>query len=197
MTSVVTGTQPRGLADRCPGLLRPHLAEDGLLVRLRIPGGQTTSRVLLEVSLIAADLGTGSLQLTSRGNLQLRGLADRVLPELVERLAALGLLPSVSHERVRNVIASPLTGLDLPDADAVRQNATAAKGTNRSGRTDLRPMVAELDAAVCATAELAELPGRFLFALDDGRGDVSAVRFDLAYRAGAPGEGTVLVGDVR
>jgi precorrin-3B synthase len=150
--------------------------------------------VLLEVTLVAAELGTGSLQLTSRGNLQLRGLADGVLPELVERVATIGLLPSVTHERVRNVIASPLTGLDVGDPKVFRQSSTGPNGTYASGRTDLRPMVSELDRALCDTAELAELPGRFLFALDDGRGDVSALRFDLAYRAEGPGAGTVLVG---
>src|SRR5215212_10923571 len=59
----------RPAADRCPGLLRPHQAEDGLVIRLRIPGGQTTSHTLLALSRLA-----GTLQLTSRGNLQLRGI---------------------------------------------------------------------------------------------------------------------------
>ena len=163
----------RTLSDRCPGLLRPHLAEDGALVRLRLPGGLTTAATLRELSRIAGSYGEGSVQLTSRGNLQLRGLTERVLPELVERVAALGLLPSLTHERVRNLIASPLTGL--------------GSGT----WADLRPMVSELDEAVCRRAELAELPGRFLFALDDGRGDVSALRFDLAYRAEGTAGGTL------
>lgn len=178
MTLVVDGTQPRALADRCPGLLRPHQAEDGLLVRLRLPGGLTDGHTLAGLSRVAADLGNGSLQLTSRGNLQLRGLAEDRLPEVVERVGALGLLPSVTHERVRNLVASPLTGLD-------------------AGRPDLRPMVAAFDAALCAAPKLAELPGRFLFAFDDGCGDLLPLRFDLGYLATGPERGLVLVGGSR
>ena len=181
--------QPRALADRCPGLLRPHVAEDGPLVRLRIPGGQTTSTVLRELSAIAAEYGEGSVQLTSRSNVQLRGLARHRMRELVERVAATGLLPSVTHERVRNIAASPLTG--LPGTGQTRR------------RPDLRALVAQLDVAVCATPALVELPGRFLFAVDDGSRDVTGLKFDLAFRADDPledersGSGTVLVGDAR
>lgn len=180
MTSVVDGAQPyapsgRTWSDRCPGLLRPHLAEDGALVRLRLPGGQTTAATLLELSRIAAEFGSGSVQLTSRGNLQLRGLDQTRSNDLVDRVAATGLLPSVSHERVRNIVASPLTGL-LP------------------GGPDVRPMVAAMDSALCASAELAELPGRFLFAVDDGGGDVLTLAFDLGYVALEESRGIVLVG---
>lgn len=180
MKSVVPGAQPqapsgRTLSDRCPGLLRPHLAEDGALVRLRLPGGQTTTATLLELSRIATEFGDGSLQLTSRGNLQLRGLDQTRFSELVDRVAATGLLPSVSHERVRNIVASPLTGLS---ADGL----------------DLRPMVTALDSALCTTPELAGLPGRFLFAVDDGRGDVLSLAFDLGYIAVDDAHGVLLVG---
>lgn len=178
MTQAGTALQTRALADRCPGLLRPHAAEDGLLVRLRLPGGQTDSATLMELSRISTEFGEGSVQLTSRGNVQLRGLAEDRWPELVEQVAAAGLLPSVTHERVRNLVASPLTGVT-------------------AGRPDLRPMVAALDVALCRTAELAELPGRFLLALDDGRGDLLSVRFDLAYLARDAGTGWVLVGGPR
>jgi precorrin-3B synthase len=64
-----------------------------------------------------------------------------------------GLLPSRTHELIRNVLVSPQTGL-------------------AGGRADLREIATELDASICGAAELAGLPGRFLFTLDDGRGDV-------------------------
>jgi precorrin-3B synthase len=77
---------------------------------------------------------------------------------------------------VRNLVASPLTGLSPQ-------------------HPDLRPLVAEFDTALCTTPELADLPGRFLFAFDDGRGDVVSLSFDLAYFATGPDRGLVLVGD--
>jgi precorrin-3B synthase len=157
-------------ADRCPGLLRPHRAEDGLVVRLRVPGGRIGSDVLV----VLTGLG-GTLQLTSRGNLQLRGVIPEKLPELTEQVAALGLLPSTSHELVRNVVASPLTGLT-------------------SGHPDLRPMISELDVAICEVPELAELPGRFLFAIDDGSADVWSVDFDIGYLALNRSDGLLAVG---
>jgi precorrin-3B synthase len=160
-------------------LLQPHRAEDGLLVRLRVPGGQTTSAVLLTLSEISAEFGEGSVQLTSRGNLQLRGLDEGRLAEVVTEVAAVGLLPSATHELVRNIAASPLTGL----------------GESPTRRPDLRPMVERLDTVLCAEPELANLPGRFLFVLDDGRDDVSSLTFDLGYRATGPSDGVVLVGD--
>lgn len=120
----------------------------------------------------AEQLGDGAVHLTSRGNVQLRGLS-RDTGELVARLSDAGLLPAPSHERVRNFLASPLSGL-------------------AGGFVDVRPLVAELDAAVCARPELAGLPGRFLFALDDGRGDVAAEDADVCWQATADGAGTLL-----
>jgi hypothetical protein len=46
-------------------------------------------------------------QLTFRASLQLRGLPDRFPQELTEAVLALGVVPSVPHERVRNIVASP------------------------------------------------------------------------------------------
>lgn len=153
----------RARTDACPGVFAIHDAADGALARVRLPGGRVTAAQLDVLAGCAEDLGDGSVHLTSRGNVQLRGLS-RDTGELVGRLSEAGLLPAPSHERVRNFLASPLSGL-------------------AGGLVDVRPLVDELDAAVCAEPELAELPGRFLFALDDGRGDVAAEDVDLCWRA--------------
>ncbi|RDH09260.1 precorrin-3B synthase, partial [Tsukamurella pulmonis] len=140
--------------DSCPGVLRPHAAADGALVRVRLPGGAVEPAQLN----VLAELADGEpLELTSRGNLQLRGVDD--LDTVRERLADAGLLPSVTHERVRNIVASPFSG-------------------------ELRGTAAALDRALVARGGLAALPGRFLFALDDGAGDVAALAADAEIRSG-------------
>lgn len=162
-------------ADRCPGVLRPHLARDGAVARVRIPGGQTTGTALGRLSRIAQEFGSGDLQLTSRASLQLRGLPDPLPDGFIEAVREGGFVPSDTHERVRNIMASPLTGIS-------------------GGVVDLRSMAIALDAALCASPRLASLPSRFLFALDDGRDDVSGRAFDLGYRAIDHDLGWLLVG---
>jgi precorrin-3B synthase len=162
-------------ADRCPGVLRPHLAQDGAVVRIRIPGGQTTAASLGQLSRIAQEFGCADLQLTSRAGVQLRGLPDPVPASLVDAVRDAGFLPSETHERVRNIVASPLTGIS-------------------GGAVDVRPFVVRLDARLCADPHLANLPSRFLFAIDDGRGDVTGSSFDLGYRAIDQDHGWALIG---
>jgi precorrin-3B synthase len=97
------------------------------------------------------------MELTSRGNIQLRAITDTAA--VAEMVAAAGLLPSQTHERVRNIVASPLSG-------------------RAGGATDIRGLVTELDDAIQSEPLLAELPGRFLFGIDDGRGDISGLAAD-------------------
>ncbi|HET6501169.1 MAG TPA: precorrin-3B synthase [Amycolatopsis sp.] len=164
----------RDRADACPGVFATHDAADGGLARVRLPGGRITAAQLRVLAGCAEDLGDGAAHLTSRGNVQLRGL-DRDDHRLITRLSGAGLLPEPTHERVRNFLASPLSGLS-------------------GGLVDVTPLVAELDAAVCARPELAGLPGRFLFAVDDGRGDVSGEDPDVCWRAVSASAGTLLLG---
>lgn len=153
----------RTYEDRCPGVLRPWLADDGAIVRLRIPGGRVSAATLQRLVGIAESYGDGAVLLTKRANLQVRGIevaGGAVPPAMTEELEMIGLLPSRSHELVRNIVASPLTGID-------------------GGRADLRPVVAALESAILADPTLATLGGRFLFVLDDGRGDVAGRDLDL------------------
>ncbi|MFI6676641.1 precorrin-3B synthase [Kribbella sp. NPDC050470] len=152
-------------ADRCPGVLAVHEAADGGLARVRVPGGVLSLAQLQVLRMAASELGDGRLELTSRGNVQVRGLTEDGPRELSQRLYDAGLLPSITHERVRNILASPLSGLD------------------DQGTYDVLPLVSAVDRALCSRPGLAELPGRFLFALDDGRGDLSGLQADVLVRA--------------
>ncbi|MFJ9292450.1 cobalamin biosynthesis protein CobG [Streptomyces asoensis] len=170
-------TRERG--DACPGALRLHAADDGALARVRLPGGVLTLGQAAALGRVARRLGDGDLHLTSRGNVQLRGLAAGCGGELAEALDAAGLLPSREHERVRNIVASPLSGLD---GEGVR---------------DVRPWLTALDAALCGSDAARGLSGRFLFALDDGRGDVAGLGADVTVRAIRDGAAWLTPGSVR
>lgn len=165
--------------DRCPGALRPWPAEDGLLVRLRLIGGRISARSLLALAAVADEYGTGRIHVTGRANVQLRALPGRegrLDPEVLEALRRTGLLPSLTHERARNVMVSPCTGL-VGDRAGAEGAPSGAPG--EEGRADLRSVAEALDESLCASPDLAALPGRFLFVLDDGRGDLIERSCDL------------------
>jgi precorrin-3B synthase len=175
----MTAASPaRVRADACPGALQTHTAADGQLARVRVPGGALTADRLRVLARAARELGDGALELTSRGNVQLRGLRAGTESELGERLAEAGLLPSATHERVRNVLASTLSG------------------RTAGGWLDVGPWVARFDAGLCADQALADLPGRFLVTLDDGRGDVIGLGGDVGLLALDPVTVTLTLGGV-
>ncbi len=159
--------------DACPGALQVHQAADGALARVRLPGGMLTPGQLSALAGVADALGAGTLEFTARGNLQVRGISDPAA--VAEAVAAAGLLPSPTHERVRNIVASPLSG-------------------RVGGRADVRPWVRELDNAIQAEPELAGLPGRFWFSLDDGSADVSGLAADLGVHVQPDGVALLLAG---
>ena len=148
--------------DACPGILTLHPARDGHVARIRLPGGYVRRAQWAALAALAADFGDGCLDLTARGNVQLRGLQPTAAAELARRAARAGLLPSGAHDRSRNITASPLSGL--------------------GGRRPLRRLVGALDAALIADPELAALPGRFLCAVDDGTGGAALADSDLGLR---------------
>lgn len=159
-------------ADRCPGVLTTHAGADGALARVRLPGGRITPAELDALADIAERYGDGHLEITSRANIQLRGVHDS--SSLADSVAGAGLLPSPAHERVRNLAVSSLTG-------------------RIGGRADVWPIGAALDAAILADPQMSGLPGKFWFGVDDGHGDVVSLGTDLTYVAEDPGRGVIAV----
>ncbi|MGX9792100.1 precorrin-3B synthase [Mycobacterium sp. MMS18-G62] len=143
--------------DACPGALQLHQAADGALARVRLPGGMISPSQLQALAHAAGQFGSPAMEITSRGSIQIRAITDTAA--VAEAVAAAGLLPSPTHERVRNLIASPLSG-------------------RLGGSTDIRGLVTDLDEAIQAEPLLADLPGRFLFGIDDGHADVSGLGAD-------------------
>lgn len=166
--------------DRCPGVLRPHRAADGLLVRVRPVGGRLDAGALTALA-AAARRGSGVVELTSRANVQLRGLPADALPAVAAGLGAAGLLPSDAHDRARNIVAEPLAG------------------RRPGGRADASAVDALLDAlgaAVCGAPDLIALSGRFLLAVEDGSGAGAGLGADVRIVAAGDDAWHVVVGDL-
>ena len=151
----------RDRTDRCPGVLAQHEAADGWMARVRLPGGRVDAAGLEAVDDVAS-WGNGLIELTSRASLQIRGLDGGASEHVADRLRAGGLLPSIAHDRVRNLLASPVAG---------RHPRSVAASDD---------VMAGLDRGLRADPALADLPARFLFAVDDGSQTVGVQRADVA-----------------
>ena len=134
----------------CPGVFDPLLTGDGWLVRVRCPGGVVTPAGLRLVAVVARDSGAGQIELTSRANLQLRGLRKEALDSTGRELVAAGLAAAdVAADGWRAIVSSPLAGHD----------PTAA--------VDSAPFVAALaDGLACAVD--GSPPTKFGIVVDDG-----------------------------
>jgi precorrin-3B synthase len=92
----------------CPGALRPMMSGDGLVVRVRPHRGRLESRQAAGIADLAARHGNGLVDLTSRANLQIRGVAEQSHMAVLEGLAELDLLDlDPETEARRNILVTP------------------------------------------------------------------------------------------
>jgi precorrin-3B synthase len=147
----------------CPGALRPMESGDGLIVRLKLAGGIVPLDLAAQIADWSRRFGNGQIDLTARANLQLRGITDESLPGLQQAIADAGLLDgNPDGEAIRNVIASPLAGID-PDAVV-----------------DISLVVAALEGRLTGDPQLYALPAKFCISVDDGgRFGLGDVRADI------------------
>ena len=122
---------------------------DGLLMRLRLPGGRITAQGFARVARIAARHGNGHVDLTALGNLQIRGVVDGAAASAELVAAGLAVAPAEA-ESARNIVAS------------------AAADVDPCALADSQPLVRELDAALQNAPDLWQLPPKFRFVIDGG-----------------------------
>ena len=83
--------------------------------RIRVTANELTADQAREIAAIAYEHGHGIVDVTTRANLQVQGLGIEHLPEVAERLSAVGLTSKqTGHDNIRNVFAHPFSGV-LPD----------------------------------------------------------------------------------
>jgi precorrin-3B synthase len=148
----------------CPGILHAVQAKDGLLTRIRVPGGMIVPGQLSAVAELSTAFSDGHVEITSRSNLQMRAIQNKNLSCLAQGLDSAGFLPSPNHDRVRNVVTNPFAGLGFDEI------------------LDSRSFVRELDSCIIGDPGMANLPPKFSFAIDSGGSWFSHENDDLALR---------------
>ncbi|MFM2079741.1 MAG: Ferredoxin--nitrite reductase [Cyanobacteriota bacterium] len=134
------------------------------MVRLRLPNG-VISADQLEVLADAVDRcgDEGSADITTRQNLQLRGLLLEDMAPLLSAMEAVGLTSRQSgHDNPRNITGNPLAGIDPEEI------------------VDTRPLVAAIQERLLADDAPRNLPRKFNIAVG-GAADSFLLHNDLAF----------------
>jgi len=94
----------------CPGLSQPMPTGDGLLVRLS-PTGTIALDAFVELCAAARTHGSGIIEITGRGSIQIRGLDAASAPRFAADIAGLG----IAAEDGVPVLTNPLAGIDVEE----------------------------------------------------------------------------------
>jgi precorrin-3B synthase len=131
-------TEPREPRGYCPGVWTPMPSGDGLIVRVRPRQARMPAAHLDALAQLARAAGNGIIELTRRGNLQIRGVSPSSWPGLREQLIALDLAGADPASDARPALfVCPLSGLDPrcpplePLADALEEVLSSAAREQR------------------------------------------------------------------
>ncbi|MBF2066519.1 MAG: precorrin-3B synthase [Calothrix sp. C42_A2020_038] len=148
----------------CPGLFYATPAQDGIISRIRIPGGILTTQQTRVVAEYATCFGGDkSVHVTNRANLQVRGVQVRgvqvrgvqvrgvqALQAALFSLQQVRLAGIAEVDHIRNIMASPTAGIDQDEL------------------IDTRYLVRDLDNYIQSHREVAGLSPKFSVAFDGG-----------------------------
>jgi len=147
----------------CPALSAPMMTGDGLLARVALTEAITPAQ-LAELCRLARRHGNGILDISARGNLQVRGLSEASAPILDADVRALN-LPLRDGLAVET---PPLAGIDEteiadpnPIAEAIRQGAREIAGlapkmsvvVDGGGRLGLSDLLADIRLVAVSTGQ--------------------------------------------
>jgi ferredoxin-nitrite reductase len=134
------------------------------MLRLRLPNGVITAEQLAVLAEVVDRCGAhGSADITTRQNIQLRGLLLEDMAPLLAELERVGLTSRQSgHDNPRNITGNPLAGIDPEEL------------------IDTRPLVAAIQAALLGPAGPRNLPRKFNVAVG-GAPDSFLLHNDLAF----------------
>jgi ferredoxin-nitrite reductase len=155
------------------GLFYVAPAQDSFMLRLRAPGGVLTSTQMRGLADMAEDWGAGRCDLTTRANLQIREFQPRDIVRVLNRVESLAMTSRGSGaDNIRNITASPLSGLDPTEL------------------LDVQPLASALQHYISNSRDLYGLPRKFNVAFDNG-GAISVVADtnDIGFIAVEVGEG--------
>ncbi|MGA7326265.1 MAG: hypothetical protein WBX25_17725 [Rhodomicrobium sp.] len=134
----------------CPGALMPMQSGDGFIVRVRPMVGRLSLEQFETLAEISARFGDGSLYLTNRANVQIRGVSDYGRDAALELLSAAKLADTDSRvESIRNII---IESAIVPES-LIEVAATLAE---------------TLEQMLAATPALHELPSKFGVSIQSG-----------------------------
>jgi precorrin-3B synthase len=135
----------------CPTLLSPMQSGDGWLARVKPSAGTLSADAVRLIAEAARQHGNGHIDLTSRANLQVRGLSPRSAEDFAETIITAGLAnTNPSLEAIRNVTASPLGPHD------------------RSAAFDSHVVARDIEAMLEGEPGLWALPSKFGILVDGG-----------------------------
>lgn len=139
------------------GLFYVAPAQDSFMLRLRVPGAILNSYQMRGLADLAGRWGSGRVDITTRANLQIREFQPKNIVQILNALQALGLTSRGSGaDNIRNITASPITGLDPREL------------------CDVAPLAGALHQYILNSRDMYDLPRKFNVAFDNG-GSISVV----------------------
>ena len=133
------------------GLFHVAPAQDSFMIRLRVPACEISANQCHSLARLASELGNGRIDITTRGNLQLREFKPRDIVRVLTRVQDLGLTSrGAGADNIRNVTASPDSGFAIDEL------------------LDVRPYAKALHHYILNHRDLYGLPRKFNVAFDSG-----------------------------